>query len=59
MDYTIATLEELLEREFKHWDKLYHYGSYDPFYADDMGHNLIRNHLRIKEIKKHSALAIL
>lgn len=45
MSYTMEQLEKEIEREYNHWDKLYHHGSYDPFYADGMGLNLTRNHI--------------
>ena len=45
MNYTMAKLKEELEREFRHWDDLYHHGGYDPFYADGMNLNLTRNHI--------------
>lgn len=42
---TLEALTQCLEREFKHWEHLYTYGGYDPFYADGMNLNLVRNHI--------------
>ena len=42
---TLEALTQCLEREFKHWEHLYTYGGYDPFYADGSNLNLVRNHI--------------
>ena len=56
MGTAMNELEKELEREFKHWDTLYHHGSYDPFYADGMGLNLTRNHIiRCKQLMEELA----
>ena len=34
-----------LERSFKEWEHLYNYGGQDPFWADGMNLNLVRNHI--------------
>lgn len=42
---TLESLTQCLEREFSHWEHLYTYGGYDPFYADGSNLNLVRNHI--------------
>lgn len=42
---TFDSLTTRLEHEFRRWDHLYQYGGSDPFYADGVNLNLIRNHI--------------
>lgn len=41
----MAALTGQLKKEFQRWDQLYHNGGYDPFWADGMNLNLVRNHI--------------
>ena len=34
-----------LENEYERWEHIYKYGSSDPFYADGVNLNLVRNHI--------------
>ena len=34
-----------LENEYERWEHIYKYGSSDPFYADGVNWNLVRNHI--------------
>lgn len=38
-------LTEQLANEFARWDYLYQHGGSDPFYADGLNMNLVRNHI--------------
>lgn len=41
-------LEDLvknLEKSFQHWQDIYEHGCYDPFWADGVNLNLVRNHI--------------
>lgn len=38
-------LREEIDREFAHWDDIYHNGCSDPAWPDGVNLNLIRNHI--------------
>jgi hypothetical protein len=42
---TLAELQTELDRSFRRWDDINEHGCTDPFWADGVNMNLVRNHI--------------